>query len=90
MSKSRLWTNRSQWLARLKPVGQWLIVALVLFFLGRVLVLQWNEVKAVEWQVNVPILAGSYALLGLAWLTLVAKWRWLMERMGAPLGLGVS
>lgn len=90
MSKSRLWANRSQWLARLKPVGQWLIVALVLFFLGRVLVLQWNEVKAVEWKVDVPVLAGSYALLGLVWLALVANWRWLMERMGASLGFGAS
>ena len=90
MRKSRLWTNRSQWLARLKPVGQWLIVALVLFFLGRVLVLQWSEVRAVEWQVDVPVLAGSYVLLGLVWLTLVANWRWLMKRMGASLGYGVS
>lgn len=90
MCVSRLWANRSQLLVRLKPVGQWLIVALVLFFLGRVLVLQWSEVKAVEWQVDVPILMGSYVLLGLVWLALVANWRWLMKRMGASLGFGVS
>ncbi|MFN2241961.1 MAG: lysylphosphatidylglycerol synthase domain-containing protein [Anaerolineae bacterium] len=82
--------NRSKWLARLKPVGQWLLVALVLFFLGRVLVVQWEEVKAVEWRVELPILAGSYLLLALAWLALVSNWRWIMGRMGALLGLGTS
>jgi uncharacterized membrane protein YbhN (UPF0104 family) len=90
MFKSRLWANGSQWLARLKPVGQWLIVALVLFFLGRVLVLQWNVVKAVDWQMDVPFLAGSYVLLALVWSALVANWRWLMDRMGASLGFGTS
>jgi uncharacterized membrane protein YbhN (UPF0104 family) len=90
MSDSRLQANRGKWLARLKPVGQWLLVALVLYFLGRVLVLHWNEVKAVEWQVELPILAGSYVLLALAWLALVANWRWIMGRMGASLGFGSS
>lgn len=90
MSPTRLWANRSQWLARLKPVGQWLIVALVLFFLGRVLVLQWSQVKTVEWQLDAANLVGSYGLLGFAWLALVANWRWLMKRMGAPLQFGAS
>jgi uncharacterized membrane protein YbhN (UPF0104 family) len=90
MSWSRLWANRGEWLARLRPVGQWFLVALVLFFLGRVLVLQWEEVKAVEWQVDLPVLAGSYVLLGLTWLALVANWRWVMGRMGAWLSFGSS
>jgi uncharacterized membrane protein YbhN (UPF0104 family) len=77
-------------LARWKGVGQWLVVALVLFFLGRVLVRHWGELQATQWQVNVPILLGSYGLLGLTWLALVANWRWLMRRMGAPLRLGVA
>lgn len=90
MSQPQLRANRKTWFARIKPVGQWLLVALVLFFLVRVLVLQWDELRAVEWQVDLPILVGSYVLLGLAWLALVANWRWLMERIGASLGLGVS
>ncbi|MEJ2209199.1 MAG: lysylphosphatidylglycerol synthase domain-containing protein [Anaerolineae bacterium] len=90
MSRSWLQGDRRVWVARLKVGGRWLLAALVLFFLGRVLVNQWDEVRAVRWQVDMPILAAAYLLLGLAWLALVANWRWLMARMGAGLGLGAS
>ncbi len=89
-AKSRIQALGRKWLVRLRPVGQWLVVALVLFFLARALVLRWNEVKALEWQVNLPFLAASYVLLGMVWLAAVANWRWLMGRMGASLGLGAA
>jgi len=77
-------------LERLKPVGQWLLVALVLFFLGRVLARRWDELRTIEWQINLPLLVCSYLLLGAAWLALVANWRWLMLHMGASLRMGTA
>lgn len=74
----------------LKPACQALLVAIVLFFLGRVLVRRWDELQAIHWQIDVPLLAGSFGLLSLAWLALVANWRWLMSHMGAPLGLAAA
>jgi uncharacterized membrane protein YbhN (UPF0104 family) len=74
-------------LSRLRAAGQWLVAALVLFFLGRLLARHWAELQTTDWQVDVPLLLGAYGLLALAWLALVANWRWLLGRLGARLDL---
>jgi hypothetical protein len=52
-------------LARLKPVGQWLLVALVLFFLGRVLARRWLAL-VVNWR-WLMVHMGASLRMGAAW-----------------------
>jgi len=66
---------------------QGLILAAALFFLGGVLYRQWDQVRAYPWQLAWPWLAGSFVVLEVTWLLQVALWRWLLGRLGGPLGL---
>jgi hypothetical protein len=64
-----------------------LIIAVVLFFLARVLYTNWEQVKAYEWQFNLPLLALSFAGLAGSYLVDVAVWRQVISRMGAHITL---
>lgn len=70
-----------------KQVLQGLILAAALFFLGGVLYRQWDQVRAYPWRLDWPWLAGSFVVLVVTWLLLVGLWRWLLGRLGGPLGL---
>lgn len=71
----------------IKPILQALILATALFFLSGLVYRQWDRIQAYPWRLTWPWLIGSFFALEVTWLLLVGLWRWLIGRLGGPLGL---
>ena len=62
-----------------------LVVAIVLFFLARVLYTNWAKVQEYEWQFHLPLLVFSCICLIGSYLVDIAVWRQAIVRMGERL-----
>lgn len=79
---SRLKEHRVLWLfLRALPV------CVALFFLGRVIAINWSRLSAFPWQFRVGPLLGSLFLLLIALFFWAAIWRRMVVRSGCPIGL---
>jgi hypothetical protein len=71
---------------RLRKVLQYLALAVIAFFLGRVLYGNWEEVRTYQWSFDYPLLALSLGVM-LASLSLYAwQWRISLHCLGAAIG----
>ena len=71
---------------RLRKVLQYLALALIVFFLGRALYGNWEEVRTYQWSFDYPLLALSLGVM-LASLSLYAwQWRVSLHCLGAAIG----
>jgi uncharacterized membrane protein YbhN (UPF0104 family) len=59
-----------------------MVMAVVLYFLGRVLYGNWNQVKEYHWQLNLPLLALATVMLMGSYLVDIAVWWQAVTRMG--------
>jgi hypothetical protein len=66
----------------LKLVGSVLVVGIVLFFLGRVLYSNWAQIRAYQWQFNLPFLSLSFVALVGSYMMDIGVWRQAIVRMG--------
>jgi hypothetical protein len=70
---------------RLKRALGYGVVALILFFMGRALYLNWQSLQGYEWQINYPLLALA-VLAATATLSLyVWQWRFTVLRLGTSI-----
>ncbi len=59
-----------------------LVVAIVLYFLGRVLYSNWEQVQAYQWQFHLPLLLLATVFLIGSYLLDIAIWRYTIVRLG--------
>lgn len=71
-----------QWKHIVRLAVSVLVVAVVLFFLGRVLYGNWAQVKAYKWQFHLPLLVLSFVALIASYLVDILIWRATVTRMG--------
>jgi uncharacterized membrane protein YbhN (UPF0104 family) len=71
---------------RLRKVLQYLILAVIAFFLGRALYGNWEEVRTYQWSFDYPLLALSLGIM-LASLSLYAwQWKFSLQKLRAAIG----
>ena len=71
---------------RLRKLLQYLVLAVIAFFLGRALYGNWEEVRTYQWSFDYPLLAISLAVM-LASLSLYAwQWRFSLQKLRAAIG----
>jgi glycosyltransferase 2 family protein len=69
--------------AAIRLLASLLIIALILYFLGRVLYSNWEQVKQYQWEFHLPTLLLSSACLVGSYFVDIAVWRYAIMRMGA-------
>jgi len=74
--------SRLRWKSIARLLAAILVAAVVFFFLARVLYSNWEQVKAYQWQFNLPLLALSFVGLVGSYLVDIAVWRQAITRMG--------
>jgi len=63
------------------------VMAAVVYFLGRVLYANWSQIQQHEWQFNLPLLAGATVSLIGSYVLDIAIWRYAITRMGERITL---
>ncbi|MFH0931226.1 MAG: lysylphosphatidylglycerol synthase transmembrane domain-containing protein [Candidatus Zixiibacteriota bacterium] len=66
-------------------IAQGIILIIIFYFLGRSLFLNWSKVKTYHWELDYPLLLGSFILLLLVYLFIIKVWHSLLEKVGAKL-----
>lgn len=71
----------------LRAVLSLLVMAAVIYFLGRVLYSNWSQIQQYEWQFHLPLLAGATVSLISSYVLEIAIWRYAITRMGERITL---
>jgi hypothetical protein len=66
------------------------VAAVILFFIVRNLVSGLREIETLEFEVSALRIAGSFAILGLLFLTYGGIWRFILDKLGHRIGFGQS
>ena len=73
--------------SRLYTLGRWLVVLIFFFFIGRSLVVNWDEVSQADLHFDLWLLLASFALLGLWMVGQALIWHLLTVSSGAHIPL---
>ncbi|MDF2729259.1 MAG: hypothetical protein K0T01_1045, partial [Acidimicrobiia bacterium] len=68
-------------------MGRWLVVLIFFFFIGRSLVVNWDEVSRADLHFDLWLLLASFALLGLWMVGQALIWHLLTVSSGAHIPL---
>jgi uncharacterized membrane protein YbhN (UPF0104 family) len=66
-------------------IAQGIILIVIFYFLGRGVVLNWSKVRSYQWELDYPLLFGSFVLLSLVYIFNIKVWNSLLEIVGSKL-----